>query len=676
MSKKTNHAGLLIAGWVLIVICAYYIFHKPISSVQFENLFRVVMQTVTAGTILSIAGGVGNLIYKEKGLSNLELFSVQAALGFGVLSLLFLLEGVTIGFRSNLQWAIMILAAAALRNNIRSWWVQGEELFKIVKKGTCLDKFFWILILSIAGFAFFRSLAPPIKYDSLVYHLSLPKRYLLAERFAYIPGTMFWGMPQVVEMLFTGAMAMAGAEAAVLVSWSWGVMALILSFVLVERAFGQTAGLIGVLSLLSGFSTAQSLSWGYSGWMNILFGGAFLVAFRNWTTANPSSKNNSSSPGKGIRDSKLLILAGVFAGFALGTKYTSGVLVIAGIVFIALNHRFKSRVKNLSNLMVFLGAAVIAFSPWIIKNIVGTGNPFYPFLYPAGSMDSFRIDFYQNYPRDMDWLQVLVLPFTAGIMGREGALGFGASVGPLLTAFSFVTVVFYGKFTGREKQTVRLGWIISAVTYGLWITAGLLSGHLLQTRLYYSGFPALILLAGAGYKVLSGSRANGIRIRFLINSLVTTVLIFGSYQLISENAKSGVMDHFFSYQNDQKYLENNLGWYALAMDEVRNLPDGERALLLWEPRGYYCLPKCDSDEIIDRWAHDLNQYKQWKNVISEWQKQGYTHFLYYQSGANFVRASDTRYEEKTWLELEKLLGTLELEKNFGDVYQLYRLGNR
>jgi hypothetical protein len=97
-------------------------------------------------------------------------------------------------------------------------------------------------------------------------------------------------------------------------------------------------------------------------------------------------------------------------------------------------------------------------------------------------------------------------------------------------------------------------------------------------------------------------------------------------------------------------------------------------VMLWETRGYYCVPLCEPDEVIDRWQHDLAVYGNPEAVFERWRAQGYTHVLYYQRAAEFVSEDPEHFHPIHLAELEETLGQLQLARDFNGIYLLYLLG--
>jgi hypothetical protein len=95
--------------------------------------------------------------------------------------------------------------------------------------------------------------------------------------------------------------------------------------------------------------------------------------------------------------------------------------------------------------------------------------------------------------------------------------------------------------------------------------------------------------------------------------------------------------------------------------------------MLWETRGFECAPKCDSDEIIDRWHYDWNAYGNPDKIVEVWKEQGYTHVLLNRAGLDFLLANDPNAPKPESLNgLNLALAPLPLIKSTGG-YEIYSL---
>lgn len=521
-----------------------------------------------------------------------------------------------------------------------------------------------ILVGLIFVLTMFAALAPPIRFDALVYHLTLPRIYLQTQRMIYVPQLMFWGMPQSAEMLYLFAMSLGGEGAAALLGWLIGLAALVGILGYVADQLASSPAWAAVAALACGYTLAASLSWAYNDWWVLLFGLGFLVSITLWSQE---------------RQAGSLWLAALFAGFALGTKYTAGVLIVCGSVVILWRSLRRTGVQSaLKALFQFGALALLVFSPWLVKNWTATGNPFYPLLFPAGAMTELRLQLYQGGPAWGNWLDVFLLPLRSTFLGVEGAPGYNASIGPLLLGLCPAAVLSWRGMNDRQRKFLMTCALTAISGVVVWMIMGRFSSYLLQARLYVAFFPAVAALAGAGFAGLSAIVSNGVRFGRVAGFLVLLVLGLTVLELGLQSTRQESLPAALGLKTEQEYLEDNLGWFAPAMKALNDLPQGARTLMLWEPRSYYCLPTCEPDEIIDRWLRERypdpgGAPASPQEILNSWRASGYTHLLLHRSGADFVKTEDQRYQPSDWDALEQLLNLLNRPDSFGDAYLMYSL---
>ncbi len=650
--------GLVSLAWVAIIVSLYYVNHKPFTAALALSLVRAGGQLLVAVGLVSLAGGLGNWIFSAEDSHPLERLVLQVALGLGILSVFVLLVGWTLGVSPVVMWLLYFGTGVLLWRTILRWWRNWGIFASMGQNAGRLEKTFAILVVLSALSALITALAPPLKFDALVYHLAIPRAYLDAGRISYLPWTMFWGMPQTAEMLFTWVMSLAGAEAAAVLGWLIGVLALAGIFGFVSQRLDAPSAWIAVAALMAGFTSASSLAWGYVDWMNALFGIGFLISLENWCSHQRRSD---------------LIYCGVFAGLALGTKYTAGVLLLCGLVIIAWHGRTQPMSRQFRTMIQFAVAALALSSPWWVKNLLATGNPFYPLLYPAGAMDQFRLDFYQDQPLYGGWLDMILLPIGATLRGIEGAIGFNASIGPLLLALGGLSWMGWKQWSDDQRSSIVVAMFVSGIGLVTWAVASRFSGLLIQTRLYFSLFPAFAFLAGAGYHGLQQIKIPNVRIGRVVGLLVVLVMGLNLLKIGDAVLRQNAPQYLFSITSKEDYLLNNLGWFAWVMESIDELPEESRVLMLWEPRSFYCTPKCIPDEVLDRWIREARSGNDVDGILAGWGARGFTHLLYYQEGADFIQGEDDRYQDADWQLLDELLAEMPTPLDFGDVYVLYPL---
>ena len=674
--KRPALVGLISLLWLAIVTSLYYVSHKPFSPALAAGLLLATWRLGVALAILSAGGGLGRRLLPLHGFHPLSAAIVQAALGLGLLSLGFLILGVAGGVNRLATILLLAVPGGILLRDIQRWWGGWRELGALWKNSDRTGRAIGAGAGVILLFTLATALAPPVKYDALVYHLALPHAYIEAGRIVYVPSNMYWGMPQIGEMLYTWAILLGGDEAASTLGWMFGALACAGLVGLVAWRLGTRAAWIGLAAVLSGATLAFALGWSYVDWLAALFGLAFLVAMDVW-----------ANEGEG----RHAWLAGVFAGLAVGAKYTAGVLVIAGLASILLLGERAPGRRRFALAFQYLLAASLAVSPWLVKNFLATGNPLYPFLLPGGAMDTFRLSLYQNRPAWAGWRDYLMLPWQATMSGLEGKAGYSASIGPLLLGLGLLGLVVAAAqkantvetgdqvYPARERKSIQNAAVILVSGLLVWAAAGGFSAYLMQSRLYFALIPAAALLAAAGFSSLSELKWTEVRFGRIAGALVLMVLWLNVLEvgLLTLNQKP--VSLLLGVESTQDYLEDNLGWYIRAAQAVKALPGGTRALMLWEPRSLYCAPKCAPDEVLDRWLRERhgggrNPMASPDEILQAWRKEGYTHLLYYQTGAEFLREEgEGGYLPEDWQALETLLSMLPQPKDFGGDYLLYSL---
>jgi hypothetical protein len=644
--------------WFFGIIALYYVSHKPFTPELVAYVLIAMWRLIIATALTALAGGIGWLIYRDKNLNPLAQLAIQMAIGMGILALLVLLLGVTLGLTGWLLGLMLVLALILLRRPVFFWAKQWSNLKELWQTNDRFCQAAAVLVSLLLFCAMLLSLAPPVKYDALVYHLLLPDVYLRAGRIAYIPWLMKTGMPQTAEMLYTWSMALGGAAASAVIGWMTGVVTITGLLGYLQTRLGTRAAWAGVIALLGGFSLPAALSWAYVDWWCLMFGFGALVGLDEW-------RQN----GGGRR----LVLVGLMAGFALGTKYPAGILgLAAGVAF--LWHLKQRRERFFSQFIRFSVPAILAPLPWFIKNLISTGNPIYPLFFESGAMDAVRQGVYQATVPWGSWGDILFLPFFATYMGHEGASGYGASIGPLLLALGALAWLGWRHRPAAQKLAIVNASLLAVVAVIAWTAGNQLTGYLVQTRFYFSIFPAFAFLAAAGFDALSRIQIPRLRIGRIAAAMVLFVAILNTIEVGLFAIRQRVPQAVLGIESSDAYVAHNLGWYQVAMQSLLDLPEETQVLMLLEPRAYYCQPRCKPDETLDRWQRDWRIIASLDQIHSSWLEEGFTHVLFYRAGADFLRSNDLlHYTEQEWAALDSLLGNLQLVEDFDQAYSLYEI---
>jgi len=660
MPRKQKSQFELVALVLILVatgMAIYYAFHRPFSPEFAQQIVAALRDILITASLFALGGALGTRLLARLQTPQLARLAARAALGLGILSLLYLLVGSTLGTSGLVAWLTLLALGVWLRNDFATWLADFSRFKNLWKSSGRLGRVITWLCLVIFAIALVKSLAPPIGFDALVYHLVLPKIYLAQGHIGHVADNTFSGYPQLPHMLITWAGAM-GAQRGALVGWGMGLLAVIGLLGHLGARLDARPTWVPVAALLCGSSLAGALASAYVDWPSVLMGWGMLLFLDLWAEK---------------RKPQLAFWAGVFAGLAFGTKYSAGLLAPLGLLAIIWIGGRDWRVA-----WRFAAAAFIVAAPWLLRNALATGNPFYPVLLPGGGIDAFRLNYYQGFAKQGDWMDALLLPLRATFAGVEGgrigdAPGYEASVGPLLLILGALALLPSGEKKGA-RNLKHLSVLIAIGGLVAWAVAGRLSGHLIRTQLYYGLFPAFAILAGYGFAAAEHIRVPGVRLGRVLGALVCVSLGFNALQVSLDATDSGFLDFWSGAINEEAYLEKKLGLYALVMHSLPiELPADGRVLMLWEPRGYACAPSCDPDEIIDRWPHDLAVIGSGDKVLAAWRGAGYTHVLYYRLGAQFIYADPQHFHSFDLETLEDALANLSLVRDHNGDYLLYSL---
>ncbi len=643
--KLAAGAGILILASVLI---GYYVMHKPFEAGLVIAMVRNVQDLAVALGYMLVASGLGRRLLAQRSLGGLEGRTIEAGLGLGSLALGMLALGAIGVLQSGLIAALLVAGLFLLRMDVLAWGRAGlTDLRGLWQDGGKLERLLFLFSAGILFLSFLQAAAPPWQFDSLVYHLALPQEFLNTGRLAFVPDNPFWGMPLGAEMNYAAVMALGRLEAAALLGWLVALLTLLGLTGLCRRLDIRGAGVAAPI-LLAGGTLAASTAWAYVDWWAALYG---LCAFL--LLAVPGGSD--SRPG----------LAGLFAGFAIGVKYTAGASAIAAAVLV-LDQSIRQR--RAGGAVRFAMLALVATAPWLAKNWLATGALAYPFFGTTPWVDSAQQAQYQAAADPLPPQEALFVPVIATLLGVEGAPGLAADIGPLLLGLSPASLLL-----ARRSGLVRAALLYFAAGWIVWSVAAASSGLLGQSRLYFSLFPVWAFLGSAGFAALYEARLGSVRLGRLAAALVLLALAFSFAERLSQTVRSNPLPVLFNQESRSAYLFRNLGAYLPAAEAARAQSSARSVLMLWEPRGLYCAPGCSPDVWLDTWYLARGDGMSWRQITASWRSQGVDYLLLNQAGMRFIRETDARYAASDWEELTSMIAELEPVQVFSDLYTLYRL---
>ncbi len=100
------------------------------------------------------------------------------------------------------------------------------------------------------------------------------------------------------------------------------------------------------------------------------------------------------------------------------------------------------------------------------------------------------------------------------------------SAGPLLLGLGALSWIGYRKLPAAQKASIQNAAWIACLGLVLWAVANQASGYLIQTRMYFSIFPAFAILAAFGYFGVSRLEIPGLRMGRILQAVIILVLRF------------------------------------------------------------------------------------------------------------------------------------------------------
>jgi hypothetical protein len=666
--------GLILAGvalfllWWLFAFGSYYAIQKPFTPAQASALLRTAWNLLTPALIGLIGAALGWRLLGPLKLalgSRLECLLWSLGVGLGALGLLILALGLAGVLQPMLSLALFGLvtvyalfeAGATLRR--RRW--------RLFSAGPSLPAGLRFYLILMGGVALLIALAPPLGFDSLVYHLSGPRLYLEAGGIFHGRDLLHLNYPALTDMLYTLALAAAGEGAAAPLHWLYGLLAGAAVFAIGRRYFGRRAGVLGLAVWASAPMVFVLAGWAYNDLALAFYHALGALAVLRWREG---------------RDRRWLILAGVSMGLAMGQKYTAAVGALAlGVLILwdAWRGRLPARQIVWAGL-AFAGPALLVVAPWLAKNWAFTGNPVYPFIFGGRFWDDFRSAWYNRPGSGIGWdlKELLILPWTAGIGLREGN-AYDGQMGPLflvLLPALLATPLWLRRRTRWPLAAGPLLWVAGALTLA-W-TAGVVgSRSLQQMRLLLPAVTLLSPLAGAAIEAADPRLPIRLSLRRLLIFSLALALIANATTFCLRAAAINPIPVLLGAETRQGFLERNLGYYAVAMAQLaETLPAESRVFFLYEPRGYYATRPAEPDAIVDHWARLTLRYAEAGDIAETLRREGYTHVLLYRLGMDFLRGDVVQAvsdrDVEMWTAFER--GYLEeIEWPAEPAYALYAL---
>ena len=226
------------------------------------------------------------------------------------------------------------------------------------------------LIIMIVASVILLAAVPPVSRDGLTHHLYLPKLYLSLGGMPELPWVIFSYFPMNLDLIYMIPLAFGNDIAPKFIHFTFALITALVIYRWVKRWKNAQTGLIGVLLFLS---TPIILKLSISLYVDlglICFTAVTLYAMVRWM--------------ENEWHLRYLLVAAIACGLALGTKYNGLLVLCITALLVPLTCVIgtpKERLRQgrvIGMAALYVGVAIVVFSPWMIRNAIWTGNPTYP----------------------------------------------------------------------------------------------------------------------------------------------------------------------------------------------------------------------------------------------------------------------------------------------------------
>jgi len=444
----------------------------------------------------------------------------------------------------------------------------------------------------VAAVLLVQAVAPPTDWDSLMYHLQVPRQFLEAGRVLVPEDNLHVAFVGLVHMLYVPALALKSASAAAVLSVLFALLLGLATFSLAARFLdGETASLS--LSML--WAGTSILLVAITPRVDVTLALYLLLAHYALLIALLDSERQAH-----------FYLAAVLLGFAVGIKYHALAYALALAPLIAWIVRSKSKTLkgSLQPLTLFALLLAAGAAPWLIKNWLLLKAPLYPF---------FSETLLEPWLASLHGTSKVPASISPEVFAALAQARFQFNLVDLFTAPGRLTVEQEGRYYHMNFLFLLLplcllylrnrtvSWLtVPAITYLLVI---LVPFPLTNLRYLIPALAPLTIVTAYVVIQLSRRLLSKGAARFLVISLAVLALYPSARAMHLWLRKSKVLGHSAGVTSEREYLDTGYSYYSRLTQAVnqRVPPDG-KVLLLFEARGYYFERAVIQDNMLTNWA--------------------------------------------------------------------------
>ncbi len=678
--------------WTVAVVLAYYAVHKPYTAADLAalrapalgaawdgarmatHLAGEVADLIAAAWTFVLAGALGQVIWRASRFPDRESPEARligTVLGLGALGLAAFAAGLLGLLTPLVAWGLLLIPALVLARAMVAqahWWARaGRAWWGAAWHGGRTDRAIAIYAAATLTLAGLAALLPPTTaWDALSYHLVGVRADATAGHLVLDPSNPALYHPRLVEGLYTLLWLVRGGDGPLApLHATAGVLAVALVAVLGLRAAGPR-GAVRAAGLALGMPVLALLaSWPYVDLSLAAAALGALVAVVCWGAAR-ARRDRGAARG-------WLVAGAIAGGLALDVKYSGGYVVtaLAALVAIATCASTSRTIGNVRGLRAcvrrglvpaggFLTLAVLVGSPWMVRNLIVTGDPIFPLhvgaLFPLGpGWDPVRTRFMDGtgWGWSALWRAPLV-PVEATVLGRQYTSEFDADIGPqllLLLPLGFLARDWRrapkwraappapGRAASPSVRAWRWPLAFAGLLLVIWGVELARTALAAQSRIFLPLFLAACVPAAVAWIRLDAVRTPTVSLGRFASAAIALCLALGILAQAARTLQVDNLAELAGMQVRQTYLAQQLGPYAAAMRELNTLGPDAHVLLLWEPRGYLTTAHVAPDIYLDNFNVLYRRCGAAVGITRCLRQSGFTHVLVYEQGLRLVVSS-------------------------------------
>ncbi|MGV7221112.1 MAG: ArnT family glycosyltransferase [Nitrospinales bacterium] len=564
-------------------------FAEPFEALVFQTIFGLIGVSLLT-TLLAFLG----LIYPQT--------------GWIILSLIFLISGIKVvsGAKSLFQLGTSIPHRLSIELNRKDW-------FNLFNLGILFVLVFLALTLAQT---------PPIRTDSLVYHLAIPKAYLENHGIINLPNNIYSFFPLLFEMLFLFCMTF-GREALPQLAGLGITLLLLCALILFIKQHFSTRYL--ALTPVLFFTVPTFFEVSTTAYIDIGVGALIFFSFYSWDR---------------WRNSKLDIwfwFMVIFAASAWAAKLTA--LIVLPLVFLGIALEGRNRKNSIWVLKKLLCFSVVVFLfilPWWGKNYYYSGNPFVPlFMEVLGGADKINWDperallmdqYVKMFGMGRGFLDMMMLPINLTFFSEKNSLKFDGQIG-ILYFLLLPSLIWVWK--KRSSITIPI-FTIFTILMAFWFI------YFQYARFLALAFPFLTILLIYGLELMSGKHSKLFNVagpawQNSILLIICVATLFNLSQISKEWNRISPLKYLIGLETRDQFLDRHLPPYAIYQAMNTKLPPEAKVLLIFARNyGYLAEREFISDSVYE--AHTMQKIMTSQNspegIINQLKTRGITHLIF------------------------------------------------